>query len=170
MKKLVTLAAGLALVVGASTAAEAQCSITAAGACPAHTVSVTAPTILRLTTTTASTALSAPVEANFDNVLGRTDGTTVGITVKSNVLATGQIATGAANWSGPGTTTKAIGDLRWSTTGAAPFTALTGTDAAVVISARGNRSQTITWNTLWNSLTDEPGNYTIPVTFTLTVP
>ena len=170
MKKLVTLAAGLALVVGASTAAEAQCNITLAGACPAHNVTVTAPTILRLTTTTASTALSAPVEANFDNVLGRTDGTTVGITVKSNVLATGQIATGAANWSGPGSTTKAIGDLRWSTTGAAPFTALTGTDAAVVLSARGNRSQTITWNTLWNSLTDEPGAYTIPVTFTLTTP
>ncbi|MDP9143606.1 MAG: hypothetical protein M3N43_02745 [Actinomycetota bacterium] len=168
MKKIVSLAAGLALVASVNTAQAQTC--TTDGCTVAHTVSATAPTILRLTLTSTATALANPVEAEFDDVNGVTHGSSFNVERRSNVDASVSIHTTAANWSGPGTTTKAIGDLRYSTTGAAPFTAITGAAVGLIASDRGVDDVDITWNTLWHLATDEPGAYSLATTFTLTTP
>jgi hypothetical protein len=172
MKKLITLAAGLTLVVGASTAAQAQvCNVAAApGTCTViHTVSVTAPSILRLTLSSTTTTLTNPVEADFDNVAGVSDVAAMTVTVKSNKAASATIHSAAANWTG-GAGTKAIADLGWSTTGGTPYAPITGSGVTVVTSGKGNRTSTVSWNTQWHIATDEPGLYSLPVTFTLVVP
>ena len=173
MKKIVSLAAGLMLV--SATAAEAQTCSIAGGPFPAtctvtHTVSATAPAILTLTLSQTTTTLTAPAEADFDAPAGVNDLSSFTVNVKSNKTASATIHTADANWTGPAGTTKAIGDLRWSTAGGAPFTPLTGTGATVVAAAKGDRGETISWNTLWHLSTDEPGLYSLPVTFTLVVP
>lgn len=173
MKKIVSLAAGLLLM--SASAAQAQTCTIAGGPFPAnctvaHTVSATAPAILKLTLSQTTTTLTAPGEADFDAAAGVNDLSSFTVNVKSNKTASATIHTAAANWTGPAGTTKAIGDLRWSISGGAPFTALTGTGATVVASAKGDRGETISWNTLWHLATDEPGVYSLPVTFTLVVP
>ena len=173
MKKIVSLAASLALVAGVNTAAQAQvCNVPAApGNCTVvHTVSATAPAILRLTLSSTTTALTNPVEADFDNVNGVDDIDVLNVEVKSNKAASATVHTAAANWTGPVGTTKAIGDLRWSITSAAPWTAITGSGVTVVASGKGTRDEDLSWNTLWSLATDEPGAYSLPVTFTLVVP
>ncbi len=173
MKKLVTLAAGLALVVGASTAAEAQvCNVAASpGNCTViHTVSATAPSILRLTLSSITTTLTNPVEADFDAPAGVSNVAAMTVTVKSNKAASATIHSAAANWTGPVGTTKSIADLGWSITGGTPYAAITGSGVSVLGSGKGSRTSTISWNTKWFIATDEPGLYTLPVTFTLVVP
>jgi hypothetical protein len=169
MKKIVSLAAGLALVFGASNAAQAQ-TCTTAGCTVTHTVSATAPTILRLTLSSTNTTLAAPADADFDNAAGVTQGASFNVLRRSNVNASVSIHTAAANWSGPGATTKAIGDLRYSTTGAAPWSAITGAPVNLIASGKGQSDEDITWNTLWNLASDEPGAYSLVTTFTLTTP
>jgi hypothetical protein len=168
MKKLLSIVAGLALVAGTSTRAQAQ-TCTTASCTVTHTVSATAPTVLNLTLSSITTALTNPTATDFDVAAGIDDaGPTV--TLKSNKNASVTISTAAANWTGPLGTTKSVGDLRWRTSGGGPGTALSGTAADVIVSGKGNRNATVTWNTLWNLSTDEPGAYSLATTFTLVAP
>ena len=166
MKKLLSFAAGLALVAGTSTAAQAQLTCNTASCTVTNTVSATAPSVLKLTLTSNTTTLTNPVEADFDSTPG-IDNVGPTVTLKSNKDASVTISTSAPNWTGPGATTKSIADLRWRITGSGPGTALSGTAADVIASGKGNRSETITWNTYWALLTDEPGAYSLATTFTL---
>ena len=132
MKKIVSLAAGLALVAGVNTA-QAQL-VDAAGNPAAVTTyaTVTVNTILRLTISDTSTAIGSPTESDFD--AGFQDvGAAVTATVKSNRGWTLNIAGGAATWTGTGgaQASKSVGDLRWRVGGAAPGTALTTSNVAV---------------------------------------
>ncbi len=166
MKKLVTLAAGLALAAGISTAAQAQ-SCTTAGCTVTNTVSATAPTIPRLTLSSTTTTLTNPVESDFDGAAVQDAGPTV--TLKSNTSAHAQIST-SATWTGTGNNSKSIGDLTYQLGGTGPFTAVTGTATDIIAASTGNRNTSVTWGTLWHSATDTPGTYSLAVTFTLASP
>jgi hypothetical protein len=116
-----------------------------------------------------TTSLTNPVEADFDNALGVSDVAAMTVTVKSNKTASATIHSAAGFWTG-GTGAKAIGDLGYSTTGAAPYAAITGSGVNIVPAGKGSNSKTVSWNTQWHLATDEPGLYSLPVTFTLVVP
>jgi len=172
MKKLLSFAAGLALVAGTSTVAQAQCITN--GCTVGHSVTATVPSILNLTLSTATTALTNPAEADFDVAAG-VDNTGPVVTLKSNKSASVTISTAATNWTyvGTGTVSKSAGDLRWRTAttgGAAPGTSISSTPAVLLAAGKGNRSATVTWNTRWFVATDEPGDYSLATVFTLVAP
>ena len=178
MKKLVTLAAGLALAAGVSTAAQAQtCTIaTTSGNCTVNnTVTATAPAILSLTLSSTSQALGNPTAADFDAPAGVTSPNQVTATMKVNRSSTVTLGTAASSWTftpavAGDATTKALSDLRWSLTGASPWSNNIGTSGTVIAASKGSQSGTVTWNTLWNSSTDAPGAYSLVTVFTLTTP
>ena len=165
MKKLVSLAAGLALAAGISTAAQAQ-TCTTAGCTVTHTVSATAPTILKLTLSSVTTTLTNPVEADFDGAAIQDNGPTV--TLKSNTSAHAQIS--ATAWTGTGNNSKSVGDLTYQLGGAGAFTAVTSTATDIIAAGTGNRNTSVKWGTLWHSASDTPGTYSLAVTFTLASP
>lgn len=164
MKKIVSLAAGLVLVAGVNTAAQAQLTCTTDACTVTHTVSATAPTVLRLSQSAATTSLTNPVEADFDGSAIQNAGPD--ITVKSNKLAS--VTIGSAGWSGPALNTKVVGDLSWSIDGTT-YTPMTAS-ASFFAAGKGTRLNTITWRTLWKLSTDTPGAYSMPVVFTLAAP
>jgi hypothetical protein len=170
MKKIVSLAAGLALV---ATTAQAQSAFDNASPWTlSTTVSVTVPTILRLSLDDSTTAIPAPGETEFD--AGSQDvASAITATVKANRGYTLNIRGGSATWSG-GSGTKAVGDLRWRAGGAAPGTALTTSDVAVASTVVGTAvagdAYALTYNIAWSYASDTPGTYTLPVVFTATAP
>lgn len=170
MKKIITLAAGLMLV---ATAAQAQSATDATSPWTlSTTVSVTVPTILRLSLDDTTTAIPAPTESDFD--AGSQDvASAITATVKANRGYTLNIRAGAGTWSG-GSGSKVAGDLRWRTGGAAPGTAMTTSDAVVGTSGSGTTAAgtnyAITYNIAWSYASDTPGTYTLPVVFTATAP
>jgi hypothetical protein len=171
MKKIVSLAAALALV--ASTAQAQTVAATGNPAAVTTYATVTVNTILRLTINDTSTAIGSPTEADFD--AGFQDvGAAVTATVKSNRGWTLNIAGGAATWTGTGgaSATKAVGDLRWRTGGAAPGTALTTSNVAINSGANGTggTATNVSYDIVWTYASDTPGTYTLPVVFTATAP
>lgn len=173
MKKVITLAAGLALM---ATTAQAQSAFDNTSPWTlSTTVSVTVPTILRLSLDDTTTAIPAPTEANFD--AGSQDvASAITANVKANRGYTLNIRGGAALWTGSGgaSATKSVGDLRWRTGGAAPGAAMTTSDAAVATTVAGTTGlgtdYAITYNIAWSYASDTPGTYTLPVVFTATAP
>jgi hypothetical protein len=176
MKKHLSLVAGLALVAGLSTAAQAQVDPgTATGASPVSLntyVTVTVPTILKLSIADTSTAVAAPDETHFD--AGFQDvASAVSATVKSNKPYALSINGGASTWTGTGgaRANKPVGDLLWGT--GTPSTALTTTAAAIVpLTSTGTSgaTSTVNYRITWGYTNDTPGTYTIPVVYTLTAP
>lgn len=164
MKKIVSLAAALALVVGASTAAQAQC--TSNGCTITHNLTATAPTVLDLSLSTASTALTNPVAGDFDGAALVNVGPTA--TLKSNKSAHAQIS--AAAWTMPVGATKAVGDVSYDLNTSGTYIQMTTTPTDIIVPGKGNRNVALRWSTLWKLATDEPGAYTLPVTFTLVSP
>jgi hypothetical protein len=172
MKKIVSLAAGLALVAGVNTAQAQSATDNTSPWTLSTTVSVTVPTILRLSLDDTTTAIPAPTETDFD--AGSQDvASAITATVKANRGYTLNIRGGAATWSG-GSGTKAVGDLRWRTGGAAPGTAMTTSDAVVATTGAGTSgagtNYAFTYNIAWSYASDTPGTYTLPVIFTATAP
>ena len=165
MKKIVTLAAALALVAGASTAAQAQ-SCTGAGCTITHNLTATAPTVLSLSLSTANTALTNPIAADFDGAALVTAGPTA--TLKSNTSAHAQIS--ASAWTMPAGATKVVGDASYDLAASGTYIGLSGTATDIIVPGKGNRNVALRWSVLWKLATDEPGAYTLPVTFTLTSP
>jgi hypothetical protein len=163
----------LALVLGGVTVGQAQsctgnpCSVT-------NQASVTVGTVLRLTLSTLFTPLTAPDETSFDNGF-QDDVAALTATVKANRGWTMSIRSAAASWtpSGAGArVAKPAADLQWSTSGGAPFTGLTTSNATLGTSATGtaSSSQAISYRTLWDYTLDTPGTYALDVVFTVTAP
>jgi len=176
MKKHLSLVAGLALVAGLSTAVQAQDPGTATGASPLSLntyVTVTVPTILKLSIADTSTTVLAPTETNFDN--GFQDvASAVSATVKSNKPYSLSINGGAGTWTGTGgaRANKPVGDLLWGT-GPTPSTPLTTSAAAIVAltsTGTSGATSTVNYRINWGYTNDTPGTYTIPVVYTLTAP
>ncbi|PYP17828.1 MAG: hypothetical protein DMD54_06545 [Gemmatimonadetes bacterium] len=163
----------LALLLGGVTTGRAQgclgnpCSVT-------NTASVTVGTVLSLTLSSTATALTAPSQTSYDNGF-QDDPAALTATVKANRGWTLSVKSSAASWtpSGAGArVAKPAADLQWSTSGGAPFTALTTSNAGLGTSASGTASvvQTISYRTLWDYTLDTPGTYSLDVVFTVTAP
>ena len=171
MKKIVSLAAALALV--ASTAQAQAVSTTANPGSVTTYATVTVNTIIRLSINDTSTAITSPTETDFDN--GFQDvGAAVTATVKSNKAWSLSIAGGAATWTGTGgaQAAKPVGDLRWRTGGAAPGTALTTSNVSINsgASGTGGTPTNVSYDIVWSYASDTPGVYSIPVIFTAAAP
>ena len=139
-----------------------------------NTASVTVNTVLRLTLSSATTTLTSPNEAAFD--AGFQDDAGPVATVKSNRPWNLEISAQAATWTGVGALARAnkpAGDLQWSRTGGAPFTALAVAPLSVYgasQAAGGNQQTTFTYRTLWSWAADTPGDYSLVVVYTVTAP
>ncbi|MGH7644986.1 MAG: hypothetical protein ACREMR_05315 [Gemmatimonadales bacterium] len=136
-------------------------------------VQVNVPTILRLTLSATTTVLPAATEADFD--AGSQDAAGPAATVKSNRPWNLQINGQAATWTGAngGRANKPVGDLQWSRTGGAPFTASTTTATDVFgapQSAGGSQVTSFTYRVLWSYTADTPGDYELTVRYTVTAP
>jgi hypothetical protein len=130
--------------------------------------------VLTLTLSTLFTPLTDPTETSFDNGF-QDDVGVLTATVKANLGWTLSIMAGAANWTPSGVgarPAKPAGDLQWSTSGGAPFTALTTSNAALNTSATGTASSSsvVSYRTLWDYTLDTPGTYALDVVFTVTAP
>ncbi len=163
----------LALLLGGVTTGRAQgclgnpCSVT-------NTASVTVGTVLSLTLSSGATLLTAPSQTSYDNGF-QDDLAALTATVKANRGWTLSVKSSGASWtpSGAGArVAKPAADLQWSTSGGAPFTALTTSNAGLGTSASGTASvvETISYRTLWDYTLDTPGTYSLDVVFTVTAP
>ena len=181
MRRSIFRAALVAAVIGlpmAASSASAQCSATGA---PANcglpgTVSMTAGRVVRLQMTAVSTALTAPVPADFDAGFNATNGPT--LTVSANAAWTLSLRAATATWTATNTSpgapariNKPAADLKWSTASNGSFVALTTSDATLVSgAATASSGTTLYFQTLYSWALDTPGNYGLAIVLTLTSP
>lgn len=139
-----------------------------------NTASVTVATVLKLTLSSTTTTLTAPTEAIYDAGEAIQAGPIA--TVKSNRPWNLQISATTALWAGVGVLArldKLVGDLQWSRTGGAPFTALSLVPANVYGASQGAggaQVTTFTYRTVWSWAADTPGDYSLVVRYTVTAP
>jgi len=169
------LAVCVTVALSATSQAQATCGNTGAAGItctPAGTqTTVTVQRVVFMSIAPAAAALTAPT--NLDFVAG---GTTVKVDLAAHVVTVRANATWALTikgsaWTGTGNNAKAIGDLAWSKTGGAPFTAMT--NAAVALNngvATASVITTLAYQTNWALVSDSPGTYTMALTFTITAP
>jgi hypothetical protein len=163
--------AGVALL-GLSQQASAQvctgnpCSVT-------NAASVTVGTVLKLSLSSTSTSLTSPDTTAFNQGF-QDDLSALTAKVKANRAWSLKISGATATWGASGAGARAnkpVGDLAWSVSGGAPFTALSNT-AASIASAGGTSgtTSTVSYRTSWNYTLDTPGTYSMDVVFTATAP
>ena len=136
-----------------------------------NTASVTVGTVLKLTLSSITTALTPPDQTAYDNGYQLDNGPAA--TVKANRPWTLKISSAASNWTAANgaKASKAAGDLQWGTVSGGPYTGLT-TSAASVTTGTGTSgtAQNFFYKTLWGYATDTPGDYSLVVVYTLTAP
>lgn len=170
------IATAAATMLAATAHAQATCGNTAganATCTPAGVnVTTTVQNIVVLSITPASAALTAPTDVDFAG--GGTalvqDVNLHQVTVRANAAWTLTVLA-PGGWTGTGNNAKAIGDLGWSTTGGAPYTAVTG--SAVTVSSGAPTASTVvnvSYGTNWDLLSDTPGTYTLALTYRVTAP
>ena len=178
--KLLVLPAALAL---ASQSASAQsCSIASTSAsvnCTVvSTLSMTMSTLMNLTLNGTTVTLNAPTAVSDFNASGLYAVATTGpsFQVKSNRSYRVQVSADAATFTntpvaGSAAYNKPAGDLSWAHD-AATFTTLTTTPTDVGSGSSTSLSvaRTITYKTAYDITKDQPGAYSIGVTFTLVAP
>ena len=156
----------------ARAAAAQSCSVNfPSGSCTATTsLTMTAGTLMTLSLSSTTTALTAPTAAGFDN--GYADDTGPSATVKSNVAWQLQVHALAATWTPTGALArpdKPRGDLTWSTSAGGSYAAVTGSPAAVTTgSATDGSVSQLYYRTLYSWTADTPGTYELTLTLTLT--
>jgi hypothetical protein len=176
--RLLPSAAALAFVAAATPGlahAQATCGNAAASnaSCTPAGVNVTTTVlnIVRLSITPASAALTAPTDVDFAGA-GTADVDDLGlhsITVRAN--ATWNLSVTGSAWTGTGNNAKAISDLGWSTTGGAPFAAMSGSPTQIATAgATAGTVVDVSYRTAWTLATDTPGTYTMSLTYTVTAP
>lgn len=147
--------AGEAVIGAAST----TCRLT-------NTVSATVPTVARLTITSLTTTLTAPLAADFGTAAG-VPSAGPSLNVKANAGYTLTASPAAATWTGPATSTKPASDLKMNVNGGSNVAlGQVGTSAA----ATATTDYAIGYNTIYNWTTDIPGVYSLVVNYTLTAP
>jgi hypothetical protein len=153
-------------------AASATCSVVAtATAVVQHVVSLDVGS-----TALALSGISDISAYNAGGIATTSDVNLENITVRANRTWTLSVMGNSATWaftSAGGTTDpgKAVGDLGWSTTGSAPYTALT-TSTATVSTGSATNSTVIpmSYQTSYDLTTDVPGSYSMGLTFTISAP
>ncbi|HTR21966.1 MAG TPA: hypothetical protein VMH88_14030 [Gemmatimonadales bacterium] len=171
MNKRMTLVAAALLGLAATTQVSAQTCSTAPSCSVNNTASVTVPTLMQLTLSSTTTALTVPAVANFDGAAVADNGPTA--TVKANKGWNLTIASSANVWTAAGgaNAAKASTDLAWSTAANGTFAGLSTTPATVLTSGTGSStSQSIFYQTSWHSAGDTPGTYSLTVVYTLNAP
>jgi hypothetical protein len=139
-------------------------------------VSITIGRAIYMTLNPANTTLTVPSVANYNTGFAATTGPTV--TVYCNTGWSVSISAGAALWTAVPTGTEPVrankpaADLQWSLAAGGPFvdmlvTAASFGTSAAATSGTGNL---IYYRTKYAWTLDTPGNYSIPVVFTLTSP
>ena len=169
-KRLSLAVAGLLALL--STRAAAQNTCTGNPCSVNNTAQVNVGTVLRLTLSSTTTALTSPNEAAFDQGYQDDNGPTAG--VKSNRPWNLQISANAATWTGANgaRANKPAGELEWSRTNSG-YASLTTSPVSIYgssQSATGNASQGMSYRTLWSYASDTPGDYSLVVVYTLTAP
>ncbi len=141
-----------------ATAGSGACAVT-------NTVSLTLGKYARLSIDNATTTLVTPAASDFGTAGGvNTTGPT--LTVSSNAPWTLTASTAAA-WTGSGNNSKPVTDIK-AKAGAGSLTAFpfaAGTGTAVAGTTIG-----MTYNTIYNFVTDTPGSYSLVVSYTLSAP
>ena len=166
-----SLAAAVLLAATITTQAAGQ-SCTGNNCSVNNTASVSVPSVMRLTLSTAATTLTAPVEAAFDAGFQDDAGPTA--TVKSNRPWNLTVASQAATWTGTngGRANKGAVDLQWKV-GAGLLASLSTTVAPVFGAsqpATASASTAFSYRTVWSYAADVPGDYSMVVVYTLTAP
>ena len=157
-------------------AAQAQATCGATGATPScapagTTVTTTVQRIVYISMAPASAPLTAPDNTDFTGG-GTTTKDNLGAqvaTIRSNAAWT--LTVQGAAWTGSGNNAKAVGDLTWTITGGAPFTAMTTSAVSVTAGAvTAAATVTIGYRTAWSLTTDAPGTYTMALIYTMAAP
>lgn len=144
-----------------------------------NTAQVVVPALVKLAMTSNTTSLTAPSADQID--LGATVGPDAGptFTIKANRSWTLNIKSSlATNWNYAGSFAgvKPISDLQWSNAVGGTYAAITASDVLFTSggAATNGASAQPFFKTVWASgftnAANEPGTYTLPVTFTLTAP
>lgn len=169
------LAVCVTVGLSASVQAQATCGNTGGAGTncsPAGTqATTTVQRIVFMSITPAVATLTAPTNADFTagGTTTKTDLAAQTVTVRAN--ASWSLTIQGASWTGTGNNSKSVGDLKWSTTGGAPFTDMTtGTATLATGSATSGSNTTIGYQTAWALASDSPGTYVMALTFTLTAP
>jgi hypothetical protein len=180
MKATRSLLAAMVLgtAIGASQVDAQGCS-GATSCAGTNTAQVVVPALVKLVMPSNTTTLTAPSADQID--LGATVGPDAGptFTIKANRSWTLNIQSGVAtnwNYTGSFAGVKPIADLLWSNAVAGSYVAITG--SAVLFTSGGAATNGASaqpfFKTVWASgftnVANEPGTYTLPVTFTLTAP
>lgn len=178
MKPFRAFALILALVAAAGEADAQTCRVTgASGACPASTTAtLTANTLLQLTLSAPSTAVPSPGVTEYDAGYATTGGPSA--IVKANASWTLQISAAAATFtatntdpSEPARANKPTTDLEWGLAAGGPFTGVT-TSVATLTSGTptAGTATPVFFRILLSYALDTPGNYDLPLLFTLVSP
>ncbi len=168
--RFASMLAAATLLGAATLSAQATCGATAAGTAscaPTGTnITVTVDKIVRITVTPTSAALTAPTDADF---------TAGGTTTKDDINLQAILIRANVNWSLTATASawtapyaKPIGDAAFSTSGAPPFTAFTGSAQTLTTgAATASTTVNVSYRVNWSLASDVPGTYTLPVAFTV---
>jgi hypothetical protein len=175
------LRAGMALLLIAAARPLAAQTCTASGGggtCSTASIaaSMTVGTVVQLTLSATSTALTAPGSLDYDAGFVANGGPSA--TVQCNTTCRLQISAATALWSAtttvisaPARANKPAADLTWSTSVGGTFTGLTTGPATVQsMSATGGTVTNLFYRTKYAWGLDTPGNYSLTVVFTLAAP
>ncbi len=182
MRKFVPFVAVVALVAAAPVQAQ-SCAVSstsgdAVNCTVGTTLSMTMPSIMKLTLGGTAVTLGTPANIDAFNAAGQDTTITTGPTVdvRSNRSYRVQISS-AANFShtalnGAAQYLKPADELRWSVNGGAASTAMTAsaTDIASGSATNASTTKTVTYLTAFDITKDQPGAYSLAVTFTLVAP
>ena len=142
------------------------------------TLSMTVPSIMKLTLGGTAVTLDAPASIADFSEAGKDTTVTTGPTfsVRSNRSYRVQISADAATFShtaqsGAATYAKPISNLRWAVDGGG-YTAITTTPANIGSGSavNGSANKTVSYQTAYDITLDQPGAYSLGVTFTLVAP
>ena len=176
--RLLLAAMVLGTAIGAGQVDAQGCS-GAASCAGTNTATVLVPALVKLVMPSNTTSLTAPTADQIET--GATVGPDAGptFTVKANRSWTLNIKSGApTNWtySGAFAGVKPIADLLWSNAVAGTYAAITTSDilftsgAAATNGASAQPFFKTVWASGFTNAANQPGTYTLPVTFTLTAP
>jgi len=184
MRKFVPFVAVVALVAAAPVQAQ-SCAVSstsgdAVNCTVGTTLSMTMPSIMKLTLGGTAVTLATPANIDAFNAAGQDTTTTTGPTVdvRSNRSYKVQISS-VANWTHSNVpagaaayNTKPAADLRWSVDAGSTSTAMSTTAATIASGNATNAAtqQTVTYLTAYDITKDQPGAYSLAVTFTLVAP
>lgn len=174
--RVILAAMVLGTAIGA-TQANAQCSGNAGTCNTINTASVTVGALVKLGMTSATTTLTAPLADDLGGMSGPDAGPTLNI--KSNRSWNLKIKSqNATNWtySGSFAGVKPISDLLWSDASGGTYAAITSSDVTFTSSASSSNGTTAQpffktqWTADFTSASNAPGDYSLPIVFTLTAP